>query len=307
MDYALPAAPCPLHAQEGAQSICTRCGNFMCGVCTGGGTWEACPNCRQLTGDIPGFVWTRQNHDLGGILSFVWGRFQREWVMLSLAALIYGVVVFAAGLVNNVLQLVGTAIHPAVGGGLAIGGAIVQYVVQAVISGGLAVVLYDVMKGRAVDLGRMFGQFRNFSTYFIGILLVFALSLVVIIPIGIGAGVGYAVGEETGMLAGIGVGSLIAVVPAVWLLLPWMFLEMEIALGGERSGVQALMSSFKLADGNRLWMVLYWILGLVFGIAGLLAFCVGALPAFALATMLKLGLYLALRNGAGLSPMRGDI
>ncbi len=307
MDYQPPAAPCPLHPEQGAQSICARCGNFMCGVCTEGGTYDACPTCRQLTGDVPGFIWTRGSYSLDGILSFVWDRFKKEWVMLSLAALIYFVVVFGAGLIGNVLQAVGMAIHPAVGAGLAVAASIIQYVVQAVITGGFVVIAYDVMKGRAVDLGRMFGQFRNFGAYTVATLLVFALLLTLAIPVGIGAGIGYAIGEETGLFIGMGIGSVIAIFPGFWLLLPWMFLEMEIALGGESSGVQALVSSFKLADGHRLWMFLFGFLAWLMIFGGALLCCIGALPGFALATMLKLGLYLALRNGSGLGPMRGEV
>jgi hypothetical protein len=301
------SAACALHPDQPAQSICGRCGNFMCATCTEHGTYEACPTCREITGDVPGFTWTRSQYSLDGIFSFAWERFTREWVMLSLAALIFLVVIAAFSFVSQLLQLAGTAVHPAVGGGMGVVGSVLQSILQATLTGGFMVVIYDVMKGRQVDLGRMFGQFSNLGTYAVVTLLMMAIVFGTLLVVGLGAGVGWLLGQETGLAIGIGAGTVLIIVPAIWLALPFMFVEMEVALGGEKRGVQVLTNAFRLAEAHRLWMLLFWFIGFLITLFGVLLCCVGLLPALALGNMLKTGLYLALRNGSGLPPLRGQV
>ena len=313
MDYQPPSgfgaagAQCAIHPDQTAQSACTRCGNFMCATCTENGTFDACPSCRQLTGDIPGFGHTRDNYSLDGILSFAWERFKKDWVMLSLAALVFMVVVGGANFVVQILQRIGMAIDPIVGAGFSVVGSILQSVIQGVITGGFVVVLHDAFKGRSTDIGRMFGQFKNLGSYAVATMLMVALVFGLMIVVGIAAGIGYVLGRETGAGVGAIIGGVIIIVPAIWLTLPFMFINMEIALGGETRGVQALTNSFRLADGHRLWMFLFYFVSGLITLGGIIACCVGFFPAYALAMMLQLGLYLALRNGSGLPPMRGQI
>ncbi len=317
MDYQPPSgasmgpgptgAQCAIHPDQAAQTACTRCGNFMCATCSEMGTFDACPSCRQLTGDIPGFSHTRDNYSLDGILSFAWERFKKDWVMLSLAALVFMIVAGGASFVTQILQAIGTAIDPLVGAGLSVVGSVIQSILQGVITGGFVVVLHDAMKGKSVDIGRMFGQFSNIGTYAVVTLLVFALVFGLMIVVGIAAGIGFAVGGQDGALVGGIIGGVLIIVPAIWLTLPLMFIHMEVALGGETRAVQALSNAFRLADGHRLYLFLFYFVAGLLSLGGVIACCVGLFPAYALAMMLQLGLYLALRNGSGLPPMRGQV
>lgn len=300
-------ATCAVHPVRSAQSICARCGNFMCTECTDNGTHEACPSCRALTGDLPGFHWNRETFTLDGLMGFSWEHFKREWVMLSLAALVFFVVLFGFGFVGNILQVVGNAIHEAVGAGFAVIGQFLQSIVQATLTGGFVVLVYGVMRGESADIGKLFSQFSKLGTYAVVTLIYFGL---VLIPVGaLAAVVGviwYAAGEEVGLVAAI-VAGLLAIVPLIWLAMPFVLTNMEIALGGETSGSQVVKNAFALANGKRLWMFLFSLVVGLIATGGALACCVGILPAIGLGQILTTALYLALRNGSGLPPLRPQV
>lgn len=296
---------CAVHPDRTAQSICARCGNFMCAVCSDDGRYESCPSCRALTGELPGFTWTRDNFTLDGLMGFSWENFKREWVMLSLAVLVFWAILMGISFATNLLQLGGAAIHPVVGGVMQLVASVLQSIVQAALTGGLVAVLYGVMKGQSADIGRMFGQFSSFGAYAVSTLLQFALILVPAVVIAaIAIGLQRGVGEEA-MFIAIGIFALVLIVPAIWVLLPFTLVPMEIALGGETSGMQAVKNAFVIAQGKRLWMLAFGLIAGLIGVGGLLLCCIGFLPAMALAQLLSTSLYLALRNGSGLPPMRG--
>lgn len=305
MSGASASPTCAVHSDRPAQSICARCGNFVCVECSDYGTYESCPSCRALTGELPGFTWTRETFSLDGLMGFAWENFKREWVMLSLAALVFMAVLFGASLATNLLQVAGAAIHPVAGGAMQLVSTVVQNLVQGVLTGGLVAVLYGVMKGQAADIGRMFSQFSSLGAYAVATLLQF---VVVIVPVAVMAGIAVALRAAVGrdaMAVAIIVGVVVLIIPAIWVLLPFTLVPMEIALGGETNGTQAVKNAFAIARGKRLWMVLFGIVSGFILLVGALLCCIGVLPAFALTQMLTTALYLALRNGSGLQPMRG--
>lgn len=303
------SARCAVHADQSAQAICARCGNFMCPACSENGQYDACPSCRALTGEVPGFVWNRESFSLDALWSFCWGHFTRDWVMLSLSALVFFVVIIGTTFIGNILQAAGKAIHPAAYGGMAVVGQFIQSVVQTTLTGGLCVVLYGVFKGGTADVGKLFGQFSNLATYALITVIEFA---VVIVPImvfgGIAGAVYFATNQNTDVTIGVSVLlALVAVVPLIWVLLPFDLAAIEVALGGETNGTQAVKNAFALAKGKRLWMFLFAMVAGLVSLVGVFVCCVGVLPAMALGQMLKLTLFLAIRNGSGLPPMRGQL
>lgn len=302
-------ARCALDPEETAQAICVRCGNFMCATCTDFGRYDACPTCRALTGEVPGLVCTRDNLTFDAIWSFSWEHFKREWLMLSLSVVVLAVVLAGAGMVSSIAQRIGQEISPIAMGGLAVLGQYLQSIVQAVLMGGLCTVMYAVLRGGPADLGKLFGQFSRLGTYAVLMLVEFA---VVLVPVMVVGGLGFAAWHfsqnnlELALAVGGGLG-LLLIVPLLWVWLPLEYATIEVALGGETSGTQALKNAFVLASGKRLWMFLIALVSIPVVLAGMAVCCVGVLPAVALAQLLRVTLYLVLRNGSGLPPLRGQI
>lgn len=298
-------ARCAVHPEQPAQGICARCGNFMCTGCTEVGTYETCPTCRALTGELPGFVWSRDNFTLDGLMGFAWEHFKREWVMLSLAALVFMVVMVGVSFAGSLLQAIGAVAGEAGSISMSVVSSVLQSIVQSVLTGGFVLMVYAVMKGQTADVGKLFGQFGNFGAYASSIGIYFAVLLVPMAVVGGIVAIIWNAGGETAGLISLGVAFLLVIVPLIWVLLPFTLVPMEIALGGETSGVQAVKNAFGLAEGKRWWMILFAIVGFFIAMGGVLLCCIGVLPALALIQMFNTCLYLALRNGSRLEPMRG--
>lgn len=87
--------------------------------------------------------------------------------------------------------------------------------------------------------------------------------------------------------------------PGLWLLLPLLLVQPELAYTERPTAVDTLRRCFAHARGQRLGMVGTALLGFVLIIAGILACCVGVVPATGFFNLLVAGLYLSLRTGAG--------
>ncbi len=297
------SAQCAIHVDQQARSICARCGNFMCDTCTEGATYEACPTCRAVTG-ADAFPYDRSNYDLSGVLSFAWGHFKREWLMLSVAMLIFFVALVGIGLVSSILQGIGQAIDPGVGIALAVPGQVIQTVVQWVLTAGLGLVFWEVFRGRSVDVGQLFKPFARFGTFVVAMLLYVGLVLAVLTVVGVPAGIAWFIGgEEAALIVGV-IAGVLMLIPLIWVGLPLMYLPYEVAIGGETSALQAVKNTLHIAQGNRLSILGYTFVSGAITMLGVFACCVGIVPAMALGQMVTFGLYLALRNGSGLPPSR---
>jgi hypothetical protein len=89
-------------------------------------------------------------------------------------------------------------------------------------------------------------------------------------------------------------------VPAVWLWLGYQNASFEVMY--TRAGaLEAIQNGFTLASGHRLNGLLVLLVSIPLSIAGVLACGIGFIPAFVLITLLQVGQYLAMRNGAGLA------
>jgi hypothetical protein len=299
-----PGAQCALHVDQRAQSICARCGSFMCNTCTEGGTQDACPACREVTG-AAAFPYDRDNYSLDGVLSFSWDHFKREWLMLSVAIIVYFVVLVGVSVVSQILQTIGTAVDPIVGVGMAIPGQVLQTIVQMILTAGLGLIFWEVFRGHTVDIGRLFRPFSRFGTFVVAAFINMGILLAAATVLAIPAGVGYLIGQENGAIAGLVIGLLLMIVPLVWVTIPLTFVPFEVAIGGETSAVQAVKNAYRIVEGRRWSTIGFMIISGLITMAGVIACCVGMVPAAALAQMLTFGLYLALRNGSGLAPAQG--
>lgn len=294
----------------------------MCDECTLGRTVSTCPTCRALTGQAAGFPFSRDAWSFSGIWDFSFGAFKREWVMLSVGVLaMVGV------------SMVMSAVSRAVTGGASYAGSatltaaqlamsVVSQAIQGVLTMGLLAMAFDVLAGGRADFSRLGSQLPKLGKYLIQILL---LAVVFGVPIflyvaGLAAaaiaasGVGFSVEslsnvegllEHKQALGVLVVGFVLALAPLVYFTLPLTFATMELVYDDQVGPWQAVANAFTLAKGNRLAMLGVGMVELALVLAGMLACCVGVLPAVALAQTLMACLYLALRNGSGLAPAAG--
>jgi hypothetical protein len=301
-----PAAHCVHHPLEPAVATCARCGSFVCQGCLAGGDGARCPACRALLGDD--FPLTRESWSFSALWGLAWPRFQQHWLNLTLAFLIITGVGFAVGMVSSALQaaLGALGVDPVVtavgAGGLA---NLASWLVQSVLQLGLLQMVLRVLHGKPIEVGMVFGGVRLLGKSVLLSLLMVACFLPMVLVLG-GAAAALALGMDghrDGM-ALAAVGALVAipvlVVYAFFVGIPLGFAQLELVNDPEASPVAVIRACFTVVRENR-WNVfgVQFMEGLVV-LAGLLACCVGALPAAVLAQLIHGGLYLALRNGSGL-------
>jgi hypothetical protein len=317
-------AKCPVHPDRAATRTCGRCGNFTCGECNVNGTEAMCPSCRQLVGGSAPFPFTRDAFSFDQIWNYTFEAWKREWVMLSVCVLILLAVGFAVGLFNGLFQGIAKGIVGTRGGSsgviiIAFAASMMTQVISSLAQGvfqmGLFRIYIDVLNGRKADVNRLMSQVPKLGRYILQALLmlvgamlpvlvymggVFLLSLAVsgasltniqhldreFKPIG---------------LAVILFGATALVPILIYLGLPLQFAIIELVYG-DTQPIESFRRAFQIANGFRLSLFGFgFIAGLVV-LAGILACCVGMIPAMALSQMLMTGLYLTLRNGSGLPP-----
>jgi hypothetical protein len=192
---------------------------------------------------------------------------------------------------------------------------LVQMVVQGVMGLGMMRVAFDVLEGGGVDIGRLFSQWTKAWRYVVTMLLVvvvlvlplmllfFVLAFVGAVAGGVSvadmlAG-GEAVRSKATVLPGVILGAgFVSFVPLLYFSVPLYLLQAELTFNDDVTPVQALRNCYALARGERLSIVGVLLISAVVGFVGLLACCVGLLPALALGQLLLAGLYLSLRNGS---------
>lgn len=315
-------ALCALHPTEYATLTCARCGNFMCEVCSENRGHSLCPSCREKVG-AQRFPLERSTYDFGTLFNVAFESFKREWVMLSVAVIIFYAAYIAFTIVGQVLIGIasgvvaaasgdsGKVLAMAVTGLLAVVTSLASVVVFGVLKLGFDRLCADALEGRKVDLARMFGLLRKAGTYLLQATLGgLAWMLMFGIAIGASAAVTFGVmgkGAFEGsyeqalpsIFTAVGLASLLLVVPAVWLWLGYQNASFEVMY--TRAGpMEAIRNGFTLASGHRLNGLLVLLVSIPLSIAGVLACGIGFIPAFVLITLLQVGQYLAMRNGAGL-------
>jgi hypothetical protein len=327
MDFGRGAL-CALHPEQVASRTCTRCGNFMCDTCSERGTQAMCPTCRERAGlGAQVFALNRGNWTVGALLETCWEAFKREWVMITIGVLIVLAASVAGSVVSQVFAAIGGVVdHWAVTALFLILGYLVSTVIQGMVTMGYLRMCFDVLEGGGADLGRMFTQFHKTVPYLLTTLLIGALVIPLVLLI-FGASLGAAAltgglsalrdvdwsalsnedSAEAGRLIGaLGpsfalmciVGFGLYIFPGMWLIVPLMLVQPALARAENPTPMETLRRCFAYARGERLSIVGVTLLGSVIGLAGMLACCVGIIPAMGLFQLLLAGLYLALSNGA---------
>ena len=309
-------ARCALHPEEWASGTCERCGNFMCGLCSESGTQPRCPTCRERAGSSA-FPLRRDTWTFGALWEYAWAAFQKDWLNLSLAALIVAGCSGAAQFFGTLLTMVGQFADsiPILIVTYIVSFA-VQYFVQGLVSLGMLRLCFDVLDGKGVDLARIFSQIHKAGRYLLAMVIIVA---VFVVPLFLMLGIATAIGAVAAgiSLSELGAGEevfregglvmltvvlgtlLVLLAPLIYFTLPLVLLQAELAFGNE-SAPGALRNCYVLARGHRVGIFgVSFVEGLVV-IVGLLACCIGVLPAAALTQLLTAGLYLSLRQGSEL-------
>lgn len=300
-------ALCPRHPDQVARGTCTRCGTFMCDACSEGGTRTQCPDCREREG-LGGFPLHRGTWNFSALWDVCWAAFQREWLMLSLGALITFGLSFVAQMLANLLPMVGGALNS---GGLTVLLTAVGFVLQTTVSGVLALgllrMVHEVLLGQRADLGRIFSQLHKTGTYLLALLFMMLMMLPAFAVVG-GVMVGVLLMTGSGALNSrdffsvmpvvLGVG-VVALVPFLYLYLPLALVQPALAVDDDLSAVDALRRCYARVRGERLSVLGTVLVSMLVTFAGVIACCVGFFPATGLAYLLLVGLYLALRPEGG--------
>jgi hypothetical protein len=300
-------AVCSLHPELAALDVCSRCGSFRCLQCSAGS--DLCPRCREFAT----FPLSRSGWRFSELFDYSLACFRRQWLMLSVAGLLFFVIGMAGSFVGAAVQAVGEGIGTRGAEIIAIALAQVGNVaVQGIATLGIYRVALDVLQGGSADPARMFGEAWKIGRYLLQLLIVGALAVLCAVPyFGIVALIVFRITGEnldsfvSGTVSGdavipLVIAAAIAIVPATYFFIPAYFGPVELVLNHRLSARDALRNSYAVLRGGRLAALWAWMVMGVIGIAGLLACCVGIFPALAFSMLLQTGLYLTLRTGAAL-------
>jgi hypothetical protein len=316
---------CAQHPDQQSHFTCARCGSFMCDVCAVGGSETLCPACRQRTG-VGAFPYHRDDFSFDRLWNFTFEAWKKQWVMLSVAVLALGGVYMVGAFVMQLFIGGGTALlgqggrggSPEFSGAFAgiMGVVMIGYFLLLMVLGvgfiGLLRMCSDVLLGKQADFGVLFSQFQKLGRAMGLLLMMMGSVMIPVLIFGMGVGVVVAVGTSAVAGGGDGGGALagglfalamvgyLALLAAIfWITLPFTFAMLELA-HTEAGAVECLKRGYSLSKGFRLQIFAYRLLGGLISTVGMMACCIGILPAISLAYMLESSLYLAVRNGSGL-------
>lgn len=322
-------AKCAVHPERDAGLVCGRCGNFMCGACAGGGA--LCPSCQRTVGT--GFPFQRNDFDFNRLWAHAYAAWQRDWLMLTVGAVIFVAIVTGGSLVTNVLnRLILAALNieidqrnplgsvKALVATLLVGqtaGALVNMIVQGIGLLGLIRLTMDVLLGKKADVGRMFVTLRKLPTYIVTQLILFVLltvpSLLFMGGVFVAAlaSAGFSVRHLDDVrlqalasatpIALFVAGVAVLVVAALALLSVTMFPAMELVVS-ECGPFEAIVRAWRIVSGLRLRLVGYALASWGLMVASVMLCCVPVIVVAPLAYALLVAFFLAARNGLDLPP-----
>lgn len=295
---AAPQARCALHLDAAAVRTCERCGAFMCGTCTRGEPPGQCPVCR---GRAVRFAMRRDAWTFSELFDRTVEAFKADWLMLSLAGLVFFAVSMAGGMLAQLGVFAGTVLESTTVTIVAVGvGYLASIFLQGLAAVGLFRIAFDVLQGRRADLARFASQAYKAPRFFGMLLLFIGVFLVLFAAVGaVGFGL-YAATRSEAVALGTGFAILLPV--SIYVGLPLYFAPAELALE-DVGPLEAVRRAWAVIDGHRGWAFLVLLLGGAFAVAGMCACFVGIFPAYALLHLLMAGLYLALRRGSSVQPV----
>lgn len=293
-----PVAHCALHLQAAAVRTCTRCGAFMCATCAAGDPPTLCPGCRARS--AVRFPLRRDAWTFSELFDRSVEAFKADWLMLSLAVLVFVAVSFVGGMFGQVGVFIGTAMeNQAVVFTSMAAGQVVSLFAQGLAQVALYRIAIDVLEGRRADLQRFVSEAHKAPRFFLMMLVVLGVYLGVMAAAGaVGLGLYFVTRTEAvGFFAGFAL-----LVPAMfYVAIPLYFAPVELALE-DVGPMEALRRAWAVVSGFRGWAFLISLVGGAATVAGVCACFVGVIPALAFMHVLLGALYLTLRRGSSVQP-----
>ncbi len=200
-------------------------------------------------------------------LGFGWEKVKSDFVGLSLPIFVIGLI---QGIPNSAIGALAAAFEQdgdtAVGAGLRFVSAVVGLLISAWLAGGMMTLFLKVGRGEEYSLGDVFSGGRWFVPMLITLFLV---------------------------QLGTWVGLMLCIVPGIIL---GLGLSMAVPLVVDRDldAIDALKESWRLTTGHKADLFLFGVLSFFVALAGVLAFCVGILPATAVILAGQAWIYLKL-------------
>ncbi len=239
--------------------------------------------------------WSLQTINAGDVLADAWAVFKKHWAMVIVVVIIVG----AINTVGQVLQSGANAVFveglnaPELGFVVQMGFGLVFWVLNIWVQIGQMIVMLDIVRGRPVEIGKVFGGGPMLLHTLIATFLITVLiSAILVGLVGIPAVVGGVV-MQAGEGAAVGAvgGFLFAVIPII--IVSIMFSQIQpIIIDRRVNAIEAMRLSYRLTDGNKgnlfILSLMMFGLGIAAFIVGLLALCVGVI-----ATMVAFGGYTA--------------
>ncbi|QSQ11609.1 hypothetical protein [Myxococcus landrumensis] len=290
----------------------------MCDICGEQGTQSQCPTCRERDGQGRAFPMDRNNWTIGGLFEVSWAAFKREWVMLTVCALLFLMGVMLGGAVSEVLKLVGEKMGGAASVVFILLGTVLSWVVQGVAIMGMMRVCLDVIQGQRADVGRLFSQVNKVGAYVVSNLLAVAIFLPIILlcfAVMVGAFVAVAgisvsdlssvsdvkqlmeMTQASVLLVAVGLCVLIVAVPSIWIGMPLALVSVALADTENPKVIDTIRKCFGYVKGQRLSMFGAAFLATLILMVSVFLCCLPVIPAMGFFYLLFAGLYLSLSRG----------
>ncbi len=230
--------------------------------------------------------WAPRQITYDEVFSKTWAIFKEQWLMTCAAILIVGGVNMGLSFVQNVIVQILDATNAEQALVFVVQATlwVLGWVVQIWLTIGQTMVLLDIARGREVNLGKLFSGGPLFVKCALAMLLLWlALAGIGITLVGIPAAVvGLAMQDPAGAAVGAGVGILIAIVP--FIIVSLMFSQFQVLIVDRGLGpMESLRTSAEITNGNKLTIfvigILLTVVAMIAFVAGLLALCVGVIPA----------------------------
>jgi hypothetical protein len=158
----------------------------------------------------------------------------------------------------------------------------------------------DALEGRPPDLATLFGQGRKLWKYIVCLLaLGAAYAIPLLVMVAMVLGFARALGPRAAQ-SGIVVSLVLVAIPVIYVSLGFSLAIYEVTYDDEVGPVDALRRSWRLADGHRWALLGLGLVGCLAVLAGLLACCIGTIPAYAFFFLVFAVAHRALRNGMDL-------
>jgi hypothetical protein len=302
-------ARCAIHPDREAARTCTRCGNYMCSVCTSEGTSGLCLTCASRLGSSGVFPYSREHFTLDGLLNLSLSRWKANWLFLTVGFGAILIASYAISLGGDWLfeRLADTAgpdsglhsqLHPA---RLAfqIAMTLINVAAQLIITA----VSLDLLQGRKAELQRGITALRRFPDVLLQTLIMYAALAV---DLGLHYALYLALSRSGSLPMAVltALGVWLALLPVrVYVGLGIMFSTPVLLVDAESNALSAFAKSWQLVSGHRLQALGVSLVCALIGGAGVIACCVGVFVALPIGTLLYCALFLALDNREGTSAL----